>query len=204
MMRDFLGILRGALSDWLYDPRHATAPYEVQAAHADAIEAALAECKREGLGAVADDLSHGPGWEDTAAAWAWRLPALPPSWEGALWLPYDSWWLEKSNEIMKGVLFTDKNFEAKTFEQTEGRPRLSSGIMYYDIHYFESINGMVRLEIDIETEILPAKPPQKRRSKRLYTPYWKISQIVDFGFSNVKSPKGLSFVDKSRPTKVAP
>ena len=71
---DYLGTLRGALSDWLYDPRHTTAPYKAQAAHADAIEAALAECKREGLGDVADDLSRGHGWEDTAASWVWRLP----------------------------------------------------------------------------------------------------------------------------------
>ena len=71
---DYLGTLRGALSDWLYDPRYTTAPYEAQAAHADAIEAALAECKREGLGDVADNLSRGHGWEDTAACWVWRLP----------------------------------------------------------------------------------------------------------------------------------
>lgn len=71
---DHIGTLRGALSDWLYDPRCTAAPYEAQAAHADAIEAALAECKREGLGDVADDLSRGHGWEDTAACWVWRLP----------------------------------------------------------------------------------------------------------------------------------
>ena len=71
---DYLGTLRGALSDWLYDPRYTTAPYEAQAAHANAIEAALTECKREGFGEVADDLSRGHGWEDTAACWVWRLP----------------------------------------------------------------------------------------------------------------------------------
>lgn len=71
---DYLGTLRGALSDWLYDPRYTAAPYEAQAAHADAIEAALAECKREGLGDVADNLSRGHGWENTAACWVWRLP----------------------------------------------------------------------------------------------------------------------------------
>jgi hypothetical protein len=71
---DHLGTLRGALSDWLYDPRHTTAPHEAQAAHADAIEAALAECEREGMGDVGRDLSRGHGWEDTAACWAWRLP----------------------------------------------------------------------------------------------------------------------------------
>ena len=71
---DYIGTLRGALSDWLYDPRYTTAPYEAQVAHADAIEAALAECRREGLGDVADDLSRGHGWEDTAVCWVWRLP----------------------------------------------------------------------------------------------------------------------------------
>ena len=75
---DHLGTLRGALSDWLYDPRHTAAPYEAQAAHADAIEAALAECEREGMGDVGRDFSRGHGWEDTAACWVWRLPR----WDG--------------------------------------------------------------------------------------------------------------------------
>ncbi len=199
---DHLSALRGALSDWLYDPRYTSAPYEAQAAHADAIEAAMRACSEDGLGDVMRGLAGAAAWEDTAAAWAWRLPPLPPPWEASLWLPYDSWWLEKSNEIMRGVLFVDKNFQAKTFNQTGGRPRLSSGIMDYDIHYFESTNGIIKLEIDIETEVLPVKPPKKRRSKRLYTPYWKISQNPSFGFSSVKSPRGLLFIDKSRTAKV--
>jgi len=212
---DHLGTLRGALSDWLYDPRYTAATYEAQAAHADAIEAALAECERKGLGDVGRNLSRGHGWEDTAACWAWRLPVPKEIQRFGRGLTDDQiFYLER--EAMRVVL--PKHEIYGSFRAISYGDIGSCGFAWpprnlFDICYFEKITDNFSLELFLEykTSILQSvlRPGRKRTTSQLLIfAEWFVSlrnkETKSFPtIFTIKSPQGLALLDTVRP-KVMP